>query len=198
VVTGFVYYVYTGPNMALSLQEQLLKAGLADKKKAKQIKQQKHKQAKAQQRHKVVETNESKLAADQAVEAKKAKDRELNLKTKHEAEKKAVTAQIKQLIEVNKQTRRKGDIVCNFSDNNVIKRMYVDQSTHKSITQGQLAIVKLNGGYELVPTPVADKIAERDDTCVVYRADVLPEQQEKNSQEDDWYGNYEIPDDLSW
>jgi hypothetical protein len=184
--------------MALSLQEQLLKAGLADKKKAKQIKQQKHKQAKAQQRHNVVETNESKLAAEQAIEAKKAKDRELNQKTKQEAEKKAVVAQIKQLIEVNKQPRPKGDIVCNFTDNNVIKRMYVNQSTHQSITQGKLAIVKLNEGYELVPTPVADKIAERDDKCVVYRADVLPEDKEKNSQDEEWYGDYEIPDDLSW
>ncbi|MFT4994513.1 MAG: hypothetical protein ACI965_001543 [Paraglaciecola sp.] len=184
--------------MALSLQEQLLNAGVANKKKAKQIKQQKHKQAKAQQRHNVVETNEAKVATEQAVEAKKAKDRALNQKTKQEAEKKAVVAQIKQLIEVNKQVRRKGDIVCNFSDDNVIKRMYVDQATHKGITQGKLAIVKLNEGYELVPSPVADKIAERDDKCVVYRADVLPEQQEKNSQDDDWYGDYEIPDDLSW
>ena len=184
--------------MALSLQEQLLKAGLADKKKAKQIKQQKHKQAKAQQRHNVVQTNESKLAAEQAVEAKKAKDRELNQKTKQEAEKKAVQAQIKQLIEVNKQPRKKGDIVCNFTDNNVIKRMYVDQSTHQSITQGKLAVVKLNGGYELVPTPVANKISERDEKCVVYRADILPEDIEKNSQDEEWYGDYEIPDDLSW
>ena len=184
--------------MALSLQDQLLNAGVANKKKAKQIKQQKHKQAKEQQRHNIVETNENKLATEQAVEAKKAKDRALNQKSKQEAEKKAVLAQIKQLIEVNKQVRRKGDIVCNFSDANVIKRMYLDKATHKGVTQGKLAIVKLNGGYELVPSPVADKIAERDDKCVVYRADVLPEQQEINSQDDDWYGDYEIPDDLSW
>lgn len=184
--------------MALSLQEQLLKAGLANKKKAKQVRQQKHQQAKAQQHHNVVETNEEKLAVKQAVAAKKAKDRQLNQQTKQEAEKKAVVAQIKQMIEANKQPKGKGDIACNFTDNQVIKRLYVNKSTHKQITQGQLAIVKLNDGYELVPMPVADKIAERDETCVVYRADVLPEEQAKNSQDDDWYADYEIPDDLSW
>ena len=70
--------------MALSLQEQLLKAGLTNKKKANQVRQQKHKQAKAQKNHNVVETNEAKLAAEKLIEAKKAKDRDLNQKTKQE------------------------------------------------------------------------------------------------------------------
>lgn len=189
--------------MALSLQEQLLKAGLADKKKAKQVRQQKHKQAKAQQRHKVVETNEAKLAAEKLVEEKKAKDRELNQHAKQEAEKKAIIAQIKQMIEVNKQPRFAGqkggeEVVCNFTDGTLIKRMYVSQMTHKQITQGKLAIVKLNDGYELVPMPVANKIAERDEDCVVYRADNISEADQKSSEDDDWYADYEIPDDLNW
>lgn len=184
--------------MALSLQEQLLNAGLADKKKAKQVRQQKHKQAKAQQRHKVVETNQEKLAVEQAIEAKKAKDRQLNQQAKHEAEKKAVQAQIIQMINLNKQPRKVGDIGCNFTDNMVIKRIYVDKRIHAQVTQGQLAIVKLNDSYELIPMPVADKIAERDESYVMYRADILPEEKAKNSQDQDWYADYEIPDDLSW
>jgi uncharacterized protein YaiL (DUF2058 family) len=191
------------PIMALSLQEQLLKAGLADKKKAKQVRQQKHKQAKAQQRHKVVETNEAKLAAEKVAEEKKEKDRKLNQKNKQEAEKKAVLAQIKQLIEVNKQPRfagKRGDeeVVCNFTDGTVIKRMYVSPATQKQISQGKLAIVKLNEGYELVPMPVANKIAERDDSSVVYRADNISEADQKSSEQDDWYADYDIPDDLNW
>ncbi len=133
-----------GTSMALSLQEQLLQAGLADKKKAKQVRQQKHKQAKEKKNHNVQQTNESKIAAEKAAEQKKARDRELNQKAKAEAEKKAVQAQIVQMINVNKQSRKVGDIACNFSDNKVIKRMYVDKNIHTQITQGQLAIVKLN------------------------------------------------------
>lgn len=189
--------------MALSLQEQLLKAGLADKKKAKQVRQQKHKQAIAKKNNKQIEeTNEAKLSAAKVQEAKKAKDRELNQKAKQEADKKAVVAQIKQLIEVNKQPKFAGksgdDFVCNFTDGTLIKRMYVSQTTHKQITQGKLAIVKLNDGYELVPMPVANKIAERDEKVVVYRADTISDQDQKESENDDWYADYEIPDDLNW
>ncbi|MDP5030534.1 MAG: DUF2058 domain-containing protein [Paraglaciecola sp.] len=184
--------------MALSLQEQLLKAGLTDKKKVKQVKQQKHKQAKAQQRHKVVESDEAKLAAAEAIEAKKAKDRELNQQTKLEAEKKAIVAQIKQLIEVNKQPRGKADVVCNFTDGTLIKRMYVGTETQKHISQGKLAIVKYEQAYELVPMPVADKIAERDPLVVVYRSDTISAEDQKSSEDDDWYADYQIPDDLNW
>ncbi|MGS2720634.1 DUF2058 domain-containing protein [Paraglaciecola aestuariivivens] len=189
--------------MALSLQEQLLKAGLADKKKAKQVRQQKHKQAKAQKNHNIVQTNEAKLAAEKLIEEKKQKDRELNQQAKQQAEKKAIVAQIKQLIEVNKQPKFAGkrneeEKVCNFTDGTLIKRMYVSQTTHKQITQGKLAIVKFNDGYELVPMPVANKIAERDQASVVYRADNISEADQKSSEEDDWYADYDIPDDLSW
>ena len=184
--------------MALSLQEQLLKAGLTDKKKVKQVKQQKHKQVKAQQKHKIVETDEAKLAAAAAIEAKKAKDRELNQQAKQEAEKKAIAAQIKQLINVNKQAKGKGDIACNFTDGTLVKRIYVDAQTQKHISQGKLAIVKYEQGYELVPMPVADKIAERDESSVVYRIDKLSVEDQKASEEDDWYADYQIPDDLSW
>ena len=193
-----MHLIEIGSSMALSLQEQLLQAGLADKKKAKQVRQQKHKQAKAKQNHNIDQTNESKIAAEQAVEQKKARDRELNKMAKAEAEKKAVQAQIVQMINVNKQSRRVGDIACNFSDNKVIKRIFVDKKIHAQITQGQLAIVKLNDAYELIPMPVADKIAERDESYVLYRADILPEEKAKNSQDEDWYADYDIPDDLSW
>lgn len=189
--------------MALSLQEQLLKAGLTNKKKANQVRQQKHKQAKAQKNHNVVETNEAKLAAEELVDTKKAKDRELNQKTKQQAEIKAQVAQIKQLIESNKQlktggSRRDEEVVCNFTDGTLIKRMYVSQSTQKQITQGKLAVVKLNDGYELVPMPVANKIAERDAASVVYRVDNISEADQKSSENDDWYAEYDIPDDLNW
>jgi uncharacterized protein YaiL (DUF2058 family) len=189
--------------MALSLQEQLLKAGLTNKKKANQVRQQKNKQAKAQKNHNVVETNEAKLAAADIVEAKKTKDRELNQKTKQEAEKKALVGQIKQLIETNKQPKfggsgRKEEVACNFTDGTLIKRIYVGPSTQKHIAQGKLVIVKLNDGYELVPTPVADKIAERDEACIVYRADNISDVDQKSSEDDDWYADYDIPDDLSW
>lgn len=185
--------------MALSLQDQLLKAGLTDKKKAKQVKKEKHKKVKHQQKHKVVEVDENKLAAEKALKEKQEKDRQLNLKAKEEADKKAVVAQIRQLITINKQPKDNGDIACNFTDGTVIKRVYVNQATQNRIAAGKLAIVKLDDGYEIVPMPVAEKISQRDEQCVVYRADQVEDAKtETNSEEDDWYADYEIPDDLTW
>jgi uncharacterized protein YaiL (DUF2058 family) len=196
--TSFKFQSIWHSIMVLSLQEQLLKAGLADKKKAKQVRQQKHKQAKAQQRHNVLETDEAKVATQQNAQAKKAKDQALNKQAKELADKKAVVAQIKQLIEANKQPKGKGDVSCNFTDGTLIKRIYVSPATQKQISQGKLAIVKLNDGYELVPTPVADKIAQRQADTVVYRADNLSEADQKSSEDDEWYADYDIPDDLNW
>lgn len=183
--------------MAMSLQEQLLQAGLTDKKKVSKVKREKHKKVKQQQKHKIVDVDENKAAAEQALLKKQEKDRQLNMQAKQAAEEKAVKAQIKQMIEVNKQPKGKGDIACNFTDGTLIKRIYVDQTTQNRISAGKLAIAKLNDGYEIIPMPVADKISMRDDACIVYRAD-LETQQASSSEEDDWYADYQIPDDLTW
>lgn len=183
--------------MALSLQEQLLKAGLTDKKKVKQARKDKHKRVKAKQKNNIETVDENKLAAQAAVAAKKAKDRELNQQAQAQAEQKSIAAQIKQLIEINRQPKDNGDMVCNFTDGTIIKRMYVNKETHTHITKGKLAIVKLGQAYELVPMPIADKISERDANVVLYRADLLEEAKE-TSEQDDWYADYQIPDDLTW
>ena len=181
-----------------SLQDQLLKAGLADKKSAKKIKQQKHKAKKLAQTQKVVVVDQAKLDAQAALAARQAKDAELAKEQAKTREAKEVLAQVKQLIDVNKQPRDKGDIVVNFTDANIVKRLYVNQATHQLITQARLAIAKLNDGYELIPVPVADKIATRHPEAIVYRADDVPEAEKTDAQDDEWYGDYEIPDDLMW
>ena len=108
-----------------------------------------------------------------------------------------MVAQIRQLITVNQQPKGNGDTVLNFTDNNVVKRMYVSDAVHKLVVDARLAVVRLDDDYALIPTPVADKIAERDANVVIYRADLREENKEK-SEEDHWYADYEIPDDLTW
>ncbi|AWL11746.1 uncharacterized protein HMF8227_01268 [Saliniradius amylolyticus] len=179
-----------------SLQDQLLQAGLTDKKQAQRVKQEQRKKHKAQRKQKVVEVDESKLAAQKALEEKKARDRELNAKNKAEAQKREVTAQIKQLIQSNAQPKDNGDIAFNFTDDSKVKQLHVNELTHKRLTNGKLAIVTLEGTYQIVPMPVADKIAERDDSYVLHRADKV--QENTGTEEDDWYAEYEIPDDLMW
>jgi len=184
--------------MALSLQEQLLKAGLADKKNAKKIKQEKHKQVKAKQRNNQEIESDAKKAAAVALAAKQEKDRLLSEKQREERLRKEIIAQVANLIKVNAQPRRKGDLVLNFTHHNLVKRMYVDKSMHKLVTQGRLSVVSCQSDvYELVPTPVADKIKERVPESVIYQATEV-EEDKGSGEENDWYADYDIPDDLVW
>ncbi|MFC3095818.1 DUF2058 domain-containing protein [Alteromonas sediminis] len=178
-----------------SLQDQLLKAGLADKGAAKQVRAEKRKKQK--QKKKQPEVSEAQRAAQQAAEEKRARDQALNQAQQAEREKKAIAAQIKQLVTINKQPTGGGDTLLNFTDENVVKRMYVSGPVHSQVLNARLAVVKDGNDYALVPVPVADKIAERNPAMVVFRADDRPKE-EQDSEEDDWYADYEIPDDLTW
>lgn len=176
-----------------SLQDQLLKAGLVDKKAAKQVSKEKRKTAKVQKKSKQPVIDETKAQILKAREEKAERDRQLNAQLKAEADKKAISAQIKQLIERNLQSKGGGDVAYNFTDGTKIKKIYVSQSVFDLLSRGRLAIVRLGESYELVPLPVADKIAERDESIVVSVSstpDVV--------DEDDPYADYEIPDDLMW
>ncbi|MEP5013831.1 MAG: DUF2058 family protein, partial [Marinomonas sp.] len=69
-----------------SLQEQLLKAGMVDKKKAKQITQEKRKQAKQAKGTGKVIIDEGKEAAKRALAEKAERDREMNRLRQAEAD----------------------------------------------------------------------------------------------------------------
>jgi len=180
-----------------SLQDQLLKAGLADKSSARQARQEKRKKQKLKNKNKQDVVDENKVAAQQALDEKKARDRQLNEQQQKEREERSIAAQVRQLITLNSQPKGKDEGVLNFTDNNLVKRMPVSEAVRKLVTQGRLTVVKLGEEYHLVPTPVADKIAQRDEGSVIYRADTKAEDQAA-SEEDDWYADFEIPDDLTW
>ncbi|RKZ99287.1 MAG: DUF2058 domain-containing protein [Gammaproteobacteria bacterium] len=181
--------------MGNALQDQLLKAGLVDKNKANRAKSTKHKKMKQQRSNNQPVVDEAKQLAEKAIKEKSQRDRELNRQLNEKAQQKAITAQIKQLINVNKMSKGNGDdLAYNFEDNKNIKRIYVTQDSHDAIALGKLAIVKLEGQYEIVPGPVADKIKLRDEKYIILRND--PSQQDEES--DDFYAEFEIPDDLMW
>ncbi|MFK8054199.1 MAG: DUF2058 domain-containing protein [Woeseiaceae bacterium] len=177
-----------------SFQDQLLKAGVVDAKKVRKAKQDQHKTQKLQKQKKVVAADESPSAAAKAHAEKVAHDRKLNEERQAAAKAKAIQAQIKQLIELNKQPKSDADdaVGYNFSHGKKIKKVHVSPQTRDQLVSGMLAIVQLGEGYELVPMAIADKIEQRDQTAVVHR-------QETNSDaDDDFYADYEIPDDLMW
>jgi uncharacterized protein len=176
-----------------SLQDQLLKAGLVSKNKAVQTNSAKRKKAKINRKHKIESIDEDKLAAEKLMAEQAEKARLLNQQKNQQAEQKAIQAQIKQLIQTNSQSLGKPQISFNFTDNNKIKKLEVSNQVHKHLSNGLLAIAKDDQQYHLVPSKVAEKIAQRSKQAII------PLNQPKETpDEDDPYADYQIPDDLMW
>ncbi len=185
--------------MSNSLQDQLLGAGLVDKKKAKKITKQKQKQKNIDKRTNSDSFSEAKNAAHHVQQQKKQKDLDLNRKRNEEAERKAIAAQIEQLIAHYKIDRQSGDQEYNFADGKNIKKILVSQEYLDQLSRGRLCIVRYSSGYELIPKPIAEKIAERDETKILVNNSQSQQQDASTSAEDDaYYAQFEIPDDLMW
>ena len=176
----------------LTIQEQLLKAGLVTSKKAAKVQRTAKKSR--------VQAREAREAVEENKKAQLERDKQLSEQQKQAALVKEYKAQIKQLIEMNRITVSRGDIGFNFTDNNLIKKIEVDKTTQTQLINGRLAIARLiidsNGEseYAIIPASVADKIAQRDATFIVLNSALSQEEQD----EDDPYADFKIPDDLMW
>lgn len=179
----------------LSLQDQLLKAGLTTEAKVKQTKSEKRKQSKQQRNNNVAVVDEAKQQALENKARQAEKDRLLNEQRKLQAEQQQIANQIKQLIESNKLPLAEGNdgVAYHFDDQGKVKTLYIDTDTRSKIINGKLAIVKQGQQYDVVPIPVAEKIRDRDEQALV-----LLFSAEKAVQSDDPYQGYEVPDDLMW
>ncbi len=179
--------------MANSFGDQFLKAGLVNKTQLSKAEKTKGKQQKQKNKQKIEVIDEAAVAARQAVAEKVARDRELNRQHKLDAESKAIHAQIRQLVELNRLSCEGGEAGYNFQDGTAIKKIYVTEDVHAKLGRGQLAIVRFDEGYAVIPSVVADKIRLRDASCIVSNAVDKPE-----SDGDDPYADYKVPDDLMW
>lgn len=173
----------------MSLKDQLMKAGLADAKKARKAEHEKRQQAKDPQ----AETAQK--LAQQAQAEKAERDRELNRQQQQEKDERALAAQIRQLIEAHRLERKGGDISWQFTDAKKIKKIYVSAAQRDQLTRGQIAIVRLGDTHELVPAVVAERIRQRDEAAVVL-LNIKAVSTEADA--DDPYADYKIPDDLMW
>ena len=176
----------------LTLQEQMLKAGLVSSKKMAKVQRTAKKSR--------VQAREAREAVEENKKAQIERDKQLSDQQKQATLSKEYKAQIKQLIEMNKITISKGDIGYNFTDNNLIKKIYVDKVTQTQLIKGRLAIARLtaesdrDSEYAIIPAVVADKIAQRDDSYIVLNCELSQEAKD----EDDPYADFVVPDDLMW
>ena len=179
----------------LSLQEQLLKSGLVSAAKAKSVKTDKRKQEQQQRNNNVVIVDEAKELAKKAHAEQLERDRALNQLKQQQEEHKQVVAQIKQLIELNKQSKDPDGVAYRFDDAHKVKTIYVSENMREQIIRGRLAVVKLGESYEVVSAEVANKISLRDPAYVMVDNAKPVEEVDKK---DDPYADFQIPDDLMW
>jgi uncharacterized protein YaiL (DUF2058 family) len=186
-----------------SLQEQLLKAGLVDEDRLKQADKERRKRDSQSRKSAGKKAPKKQNAASAAAQKRKAEQRAreqaLNEQRKQAASQKEIAAQVRQLVQDNRLDRAGGEIPYSFVYRKKIKKIFVNEAQKQQLADGKLAIatfVLTNEGrrFELVPMPVAKKIAERDAEAVVE----LSGQDEAGADADDPYADYKIPDDLTW
>lgn len=184
--------------MGNALQDQLLKAGLVNKKKLQENAQQQRKQTKQQGKQskkakKQAAANQT-AQQQQALQEKQTRDRELNQQKQAELQVKERVAQITQLIEQNKIDYNTGDTAYHFVHANVVKKLYVTPEVQQQLADGKVLISAYLDSYALISPALAEKIHARDADWFIAQPDTNSEA----TEEDDPYAAYQIPDDLVW
>lgn len=185
--------------MSNPFQEQLLKAGLVTKKQVQKAQQDKNRKNKQQRSNKQKAADDTRLNVQQAAEEKAKRDRELNRRKQEQARQKAISIEINQLISKHRLARDENcEIVYNFEHRKKIRRIYVNQEMKQKIIQGKLGIARIEGGYELVPGDIAEKIRQRNEKRVVIFNQASQADSQEKTDENDPYAEYQIPDELMW
>ena len=184
--------------MSMSLREQLLKAGLVTEKQAREAERKQYRPPK-QKQGRNAPPRELTPEAKQAQAQKAARDQELNRRQQEKAAAKARIAALKQLIEQHRVPRPDSDDYYNFVVDGKIRRIPVDAALRGRLVRGEVAIVRCDGHYDLVPESALERIRERDPGAVVHR--VGPAAQASvasQAADDDPYRDFVVPDDLTW
>ncbi len=183
--------------MAGSLQDQLLNIGVVDKKKAKKTQHQKRKNEnkirQAKKSGKAVEESSPKLQIEQAQREKQQRDLALNKQRDDELAKKALLAEVGQIVQQHRVAIPEGaEVAYNFTQDKKVKKIYVTSEQQQQLTLGQLSIAVLSNVTALIPDKIAERIEKRVPEVIVRAAVEVP------SKEDDPYADYQVPDDLMW
>lgn len=180
-----------------SLQEQLLKAGLTTKQKARQANTQKRKTKKQKLSGVAVEESlqekvQQELAKSKA--EKQARDAELNAKKQTELAEKEKHNRLLQILQHHQVKGVEGDVAYNYTFGSVVKKIFIDEKTQTALINGRLALCGLDDTSYLVTAETAEKVSLIDDTVILLKNVKI----EDELEQDDPYAEFQIPDDLMW
>ncbi|GAB3359430.1 DUF2058 domain-containing protein [Lysobacter tyrosinilyticus] len=178
------------------LQEQLLKAGLVKKSKVAEAARE---QNKARHAKGPAAPSEIQLEAERARADKAERDRALAAEQKAQARTAELRAQARQIIE-DRKVPRSGESEYRFTADGSIRALLVNDDLRKQLATGALVIVRVGERYELLPRVAAEKVRERDASMIVLdhgqKTDAEPAV--TTSEDDAYYAQFQVPDDLIW
>ena len=182
--------------MAGSMFDQLKKAGLVDKNKAKQIKRDKYHQVKGNKSKKNAQVvSESADLAAKARQQQVEKNQQLNQQRKSEQETKEKQAQCVQIIQSNQIKDFSGEKEFSFADGTAVKTLNVNEDVRKKLVAETIRIARLKGGFVLITAEAAERITQRDGNFLISNS---KEDDGLSDEDRDYYAQFEIPDDLVW
>lgn len=175
------------------LQDQLLKAGLVKKDKVAQAVREQIRQRQGK--------GPAALDADQ-VDARRLlaergeRDRAISAERNAQLHASEQLAQVRQIVEAHR-IKREGDIDYRFSDAGKIRSVLVNELLRSQLASGLLVIARLDDGYALLPRSAAEKVYARAAEAIVLdhgrgKADSALD------ENDDYYRQFKVPDDLIW
>jgi uncharacterized protein YaiL (DUF2058 family) len=184
--------------MANSLQDQLMKSGLATRQDARAAKSEKRKKQKQKKKKGTVVVTELDKQVEQAKLEKIEKDKALNKDLKVQADRKADMAKVIQMIKQHGLKDGMGELVFNFTFGSTVKKLFVDERTRDALISGRLGICVLGEEFFMLADETVRRLSVIDENVVAYMYDRNAEEAEPEMAEDDPYADYQIPDDLMW
>ena len=207
--------------MSNSLRDQLVKAGLATQTQADKAQKQVRAEARAKRKGEAAAPQEggkeggkkggkkrskaqksattvAKEKARQQQQAKARQDRELARQRNDKYAQRALRAEIRQLIQSNDKREKPSEeeaVAYNFVHGQKVKRVYVNKTQREQLSAGTLIIINNDGTYAFVAPDVAKKIEQRDPKRIIVAHDSKSESQ---SEDDEYYAQFKVPDDLDW
>ncbi len=181
-----------------SLQDQLLKAGLSTKQKARQANTDKRKAKKQKKSGVKLEDNLQEKVQQDLIKnkaEKQAKDAELNNQKKQLLLEKEQLLRIEQILKHHSVPGTNGELTYNYTAGAVVKKLFVNEVAQKALINGRLALCSLNDITYIVTSETAEKIATIDQTVILLKNDKVDT---PDVVEDDPYADFQIPDDLMW
>lgn len=175
------------------LQEQLLKAGLAKKAKLAEVVREQNKQRHAKGQPAAAS---DKIDTRQLQQERAERDRALAAERNAQTQAAALKAQVRQIVQTHRVTAD-GDIAYAFTDDGRIRNVLVGAAQRALLISGGLVVVRDGEGHALLPRAAADKVAQRDASAIVVdhgRAEAAP----APGSDDEYYAQFEVPDDLIW